>query len=110
MIYVPDKENYECFVVQSEGVIRAYEEKPQNNKTIGYRDYYISSNYIFRDSSQTFSQYGTIPTCLDDSVLTSDYQYRNDYADILIIFVIYSLFCVYLPIRILFRLFKKGRV
>ena len=26
MIYVPDLENYECYVVQSEGVIRGYED------------------------------------------------------------------------------------
>lgn len=108
MIYVPDLENYECFLVQSEGVIRAYEEVPQNNKTIGYRDYYINSGYIFRDSTQSFSQYTTLPICLDNAVLTDDYQYRNDYPDILVIFTIYTLFCVLLPIKIIMKLFKKG--
>ena len=29
-IYVPNKENYKCFVVRSEEVIRAYEEVPRN--------------------------------------------------------------------------------
>lgn len=110
MIYVPDLENYECFVVQSEGVIRAYEETPQNNTTIDYRDYYINSSYIFRDSSQSFSQYTTLPTCLDNSVLTNDYQYRLDFPGILFIFVIYAIFGIYLPFKIIMRLFKKGNI
>lgn len=108
MIYVPDLENYKCFVVQSEGVIRAYEQVPQNNKTINYRDYYINSSYIYRDSYQSFSQYTTLPVCLDNDVLTNDYQYRIDYPDILIIFIVYTFICVLLPIKIIMKLFKKG--
>ena len=45
MIYVPDLTNYKCYVVQSEGVLRGYEEVPTNNTTINYRDFYINSNY-----------------------------------------------------------------
>ena len=41
-IYVPDL-SYQCYYIQSEGVIRAYEETPQNNRDIAYRDYYIKS-------------------------------------------------------------------
>ena len=55
MIYVPQKENYKCYVVQSEGVIRAYEKMPQNNVNTDYRDYYIRSNYIYKDGNTTFS-------------------------------------------------------
>ena len=73
MIYFPDLKNYKCFIVQSEGVIRAYEEIPQNNKIINYRDYYINSSYIYRDSSQSFGQYSNLLTCLDNSVLTIYY-------------------------------------
>lgn len=108
MIYVPDLENYKCFIVQSEGVIRAYEEIPQHNKTINYRDYYIRSSYIYRDATQSFGQYNTLPTCLDNSVLTTDYQYRIDYPDILIIFIVYLFICVFIPIKIFLKLFKKG--
>lgn len=110
MIYVPDLENYKCFVVQSEGVIRAYEEVPKNNQTINYRDYYINSSYIYRDSNQTFSQYSSLPTCLSSSVLTNDFQHRIDYPDILIIFVVYSFFGLYLPFKLIMKLFKKGSV
>ncbi len=109
MIYVPDKVNYECFLIYSEGVIRAYEEKPRNNSVINYRDYYINSGYIYRDGSQNFSQYTTLPICLNNDVLTSDYQYRLDYPDILFILFIYSIFCIYLPFKLIMKIFKKGR-
>lgn len=107
MIYVPDLENYECFVVQSEGVIRAYEEKPQVDSTINYRDYYIRSNYIYRDGQQDFGRYTQLPVCLDRSTLTTSSYYRNDFDGILIIFLILCIFCFYIPIKIFLRLFRR---
>lgn len=108
MIYVPDLENYECYVVQSEGVLRGYEEKPQNNTTVNYRDFYINSNYIYKDSSQSFSSYTNLPVCLSSNAITTDVYYRNDFDSILIIFLIMSIFCFYIPIKIFSRLFKRG--
>lgn len=102
-IYVPDLESYKCYYVYSSDVIRAYKEIPQNNKTIDYRDYYIKSNYIYKDGSTSFSSYATLPVCLDISNLTSDYYYRNDFASILVIFAIFAIFCFYFP----FRLFRR---
>lgn len=107
MIYVPEKENYECYVVQSEGVIRAYEETPKNNITTNYRDYYIRSNYIYKDGTTTFSSYTTLPVCLSSSVLTSEVYYRNDFDSILIIFLILSIFIIYLPLKVFLRLFRR---
>lgn len=108
MIYVPDLENYECYVVQSEGVLRGYEETPQNNTTVDYRDFYINSNYIYKDGSQQFSSYTNLPTCLSASSITNEVYYRNDFDSILIIFLIMSIFCFYIPIKIFSRLFKRG--
>lgn len=106
-IYVPDLENYECFVVRDEEVIRAYEEIPTYNSTVIFRDYYINSNYIFNDGVQQFSNYSTLPSCLDKSNLTSDVYYRNDFDSILVIFLILSIFCFYIPIKIFMRLFRR---
>lgn len=108
MIYVPEKDISYCYVVQSEGVIRAYEETPTYNNTINYRDYYIKSDYIFRDGSQTFNQYSSLPTCLDINLITSEPYYRTDFDSILIIFLIMSIFSFYIPIKIFLRLFRKG--
>ena len=106
MIYVPDN-TYACYVVQSEGVIRAYEQKPQHNTTTNYRDYYINSNYIFRDASQQFGSYSTLPVCLSNDVITNDFHYRNDFDSILIIFFIMSIFCFYIPLKVFSRLFRR---
>lgn len=107
-IYVPQDTTYnKCYVVQSEGVIRGYEEVPQVNRTINYRDYYINSSYIYRDSYQTFGSYSITPTCLSSDVLTNDVYYRNDFDSILIIFIILSLFCFYFPFKIISRMFGR---
>lgn len=107
MIYVPDLTNYKCYVVQSEGVLRGYEEVPTNNSTINYRDFYINSNYIYRDGFQTFGQFSTLPVCLSSDVITSDVYYRNDFDSILIIFLIMSIFCFYIPLKVFLRLFRR---
>lgn len=109
-IYIPD-ENYQCYVVQNEGVIRAYENVPANNTTINYRDYYINSDYIYRDGIATFSQYTALPICLSDDVLTHEIYYRVDYDKILTIFLILTIFIIYIPLKIYSRLWlKRGRL
>jgi len=108
MIYVPNKTDYKCFVVQNEEVIRAYEEMPTNNKNINYRDYYINASYIYKDGTQQFSTYTTLPVCLSSNEITTDFYYRNDLADILIIFTIICIFGIYIPLKIFSKLFKRG--
>lgn len=107
MIYVPDLKNYKCFVVRSEEIIRAYEEVPKNNMEVNYRDYYYNSNYLYNDGIQSFSTYTTLPTCLDNSVLTTEVYYRNDFDSILFIFICLCLIFFYIPIKILFRFFRR---
>ena len=107
-IYVPQDNTFnKCYVVQSEGVIRGYAQVPQTNTTINYRDYYINSDYIYRDGIQTFSSYSTPPICLASSVITNDYWYRLDLTNVLLNVTIISLFGLYLPWRIFKSLFGK---
>lgn len=107
-IYLPEDTTYnKCYVVQNENVIRGYDRVPSNNATYNYRDYYINSNYIYKDGTGQWSSYTTLPICLDNSVITNDFYYRNDICDILLIFVILVIFIVYIPIKIVFRIFKK---
>lgn len=109
MIYVPDVENYKCFVVQNEEVIRAYESLPKNNSVVDYRDYYINSSYIYKDGQQQFSNYATLPTCLAENVVTDSIYYRNDLPSIFIIFLTLAFVCLYCPYRIFNRLFRRYR-
>ena len=97
MIYVPDLENYQCFVVQSESTIRAYKQVPTVDSEIEYRDYYIRSDYMYRDGSQTFSRYTQLPVCLATTELTNEVYYRVDFDKILVIFLILCIFCFVLP-------------
>lgn len=108
MIYVPEDNLYNsCYVVQSEGVIRGYDRQPVNNSIYNYRDYYINSNYIYRDGQGQWSQYTTLPICLSDNVITNDFYYRNDFSSICLIFLVFSIFVVYLPYKIFSRLFGR---
>lgn len=113
MIYVPDL-NYKCYVLVNKDTIRAYEVKPYNpgyNQTINinYRDYYINSSYLYTDGIQQFSNYMTLPICLDSSKLTDDVYYRQDLDKILVIFLILCIFMFLIPIKLFQRFFKGAR-
>lgn len=109
MIYVPDIENYKCYVVRDTNTIRAYKEIPQRNTEIEYRDYYINSHYLYNDNTQSFGNYSStnLPVCLDNSIITDNVFYRNDIDSILIIFLIMCIFSFYIPIKIFKRLFRR---
>lgn len=106
-IYVPDLENYKCYVIRSDSTMRAYKEIPRNNTEIEYRDYYYTANYHYQDGTQSFSNYSTLPICLDNSKLTTDFYYRNDFPDILRMFLIFAIVCLYIPYKVFFRLFRR---
>lgn len=106
-IYVPDLENYKCFVVRDETTIRAYKEIPRRDSDVNYRDYFYNSNYLYQDGTQSFGNYSTLPVCLDNSVLTNDFYYRNDLPDILFIFFIFAIFAIYIPLKLFMRLFRR---
>lgn len=107
-IFVPEDNTYnKCYVMQSEGVIRGYDTTPSNNVSYNYRDYYIKSDYYYKDGSGSWSQYATLPVCLSSSVITNDYWYRLDITSILINVTIIALFGLYIPWRIFKSLFGR---
>ncbi len=106
-IYVPDLTNYKCYVIRSDSTMRAYKNIPNYNTDIEYRDYYYTANYLYQDGKQSFSNYSTLPICLDNSILTTDFYYRNDFPDILQMFFIISIFGFYIPFKVFFRLFRR---
>lgn len=107
-IFVPEDDTYnKCYVVQSEGVIRGYDRQPNYNLSYNYRDYYIRSDYIFKDGTGNWSQYSTLPVCLSSDIITNDYWYRLDITNVLINVLIISLFGLYLPWRIFKSIFGR---
>lgn len=107
MIYVPDLDNYSYFRVIDNNTIRAYESSLSVGSDINYRDYFVNSHYLYNDGVETIT---SIPTFLDNDVLTDSFYYRNDFCDILIIFILLSLFCFYFPIKLFSKLFRKKSV
>lgn len=112
-IYVPDIKTYKCYTMTNKDTIRAYIQapyRPSGNQGvyIGYRDYYITSDYLYADGQQQFTNYSTLPTCLSMEDLTDDVYYRLDFDKILVIFIILCIFCFYIPLKIFSKLFKRG--
>lgn len=84
MIYVPDDLPYSaCYVLQSNYVLRAYENVPRQNSTINYIDIALDNHYIYRDGQQIFSQYTTVPNCILEDRITNAWSYRTDFFEIL---------------------------
>ena len=111
MIYVPSLD-YECYVLVNKDTIRAYEQipyQPSYNQqvSINYRDYYITTNYVYQDGVQTFSNYSQLPVCLNKSNLTNDFYYRNDFDRVLVIFLIILIIGFIIPFKIITRMFKR---
>lgn len=107
-IYVPENNSFSsCYVVNSANTIRAYSQRPTQNSIISYRDYYYNGHYIYSDGVQTFSQYSTLPTCLQNSDITHDVYYRNDFDSIIIIFFILLIICFYFPYKIISRMLGR---
>lgn len=108
-IYVPDLENYKCYIVRDTNTLRAYKQIPQRNTEIEYRDYYINSHYLYQDGTQSFGNYTStyLPVCLNSENLTDSVYYRNDISDILIVFIIMCIFCFYIPLKVFMRLFRR---
>lgn len=112
-VYVPVENisDYACYSVYDRETIRAYKNKPQLNTSTEYTDFYINSNYLEKSGFQTWGNYNNnLPVCISRDNLTTAYAYRNDFADILIIFFIFTFviyFIVSKLIKTLFRGFKR---
>lgn len=90
MIYLPIEEvnDYACFTVLDKDTIRAYNKTPTYNSSSSYTDFFINSNYLTREGTQTWGSYSTLPVCMDRNKITTSYMYRLDLSSILIIFII----------------------
>lgn len=108
-VYVPSYTNGNCAYIYNSDIIRVYDSVPQNGRTISYKDYYIKSDYIYNTGSTTFSQYSTLPVCIDTSRITTDVYYRNDIMNILVIFVILAFVCLWCPWKLLMTMFGRWR-
>lgn len=108
-IYIPVENiyDYACYSVQDMNTIRAYVSTPRANSTSNYTDFYINSHYLQKSGSQTWGTTTTLPVCVSMSTITNDVYYRTDFADTMIIFIILSYFCFFLPFKFFSRIFGR---
>lgn len=106
-VYVPNYTNTNCAYIYSSDIIRVYDSVPHANTTVAYKDYYIKSNYIYNTGSTTFNQYSTLPTCISNSRITTDVNYRNDIDSIYFLFVLFAFCCFWLPWKLLTMMFRR---
>lgn len=111
MTYLPKIESQNCIIVDNlnNGYIRVYDRTPSSNSTIGYIDYFIDKDYITRTGTQSFSNYNYNLNCQSHSDFTTEFYYRIDFDKIMVIFVLLAIFVVYIPLKCVFRLFRRMR-
>lgn len=107
MIYVPNYESTNCAYIYSTDIIRVYNSVPTHNSTVSYKDYYIKSSYMYNEGSTTFTQYSSLPVCISNDRITTDVYYRNDFPQILWIFIAMVFICFWIPWKIFLRLFRR---
>lgn len=110
-IYLPIKNvnDFACYSIYDKETVRAYYTKPALDTSSEYVDFYINSHYLQKTGTQSWGQWNTaLPTCLSSDSITIDYYYRNDFPDILLIFIIFAIVGIYLPFKLISRIFRKG--
>lgn len=110
-IYLPinNVNDFACYSIYDKDTVRAYYTKPALDSSSNYVDFYLNSHYLQKTGTQSWGQWNSsLPTCLSSDSITTDYYYRNDFPDILLIFIIFAIVGIYLPFKLISRIFRKG--
>lgn len=110
-IYLPinNVNDFACYSVYDKDTVRAYYTKPALDSSSEYVDFYINSHYLQKTGTQSWGQWNSsLPICLSSDSITTDFYYRNDFPDILLIFIIFAIVGIYLPFKLISRIFRKG--
>lgn len=108
-IYLPIEVNSnQCPVMVSDGHIRIYDRIPNgtNQNNVHYYDFYLRDNYVQNDGYVDYSYY-TNYNCMNTNQFTTDKWYRTDIWQSLLCFVIIGGIGIYLPYKIISRLFGR---
>lgn len=99
-IYIPSDFVHSPCIIQNNGYMRAY----TNNQLTNYVDIYYENNYALKVGT---SYNGYTGVCDTINTYTDDFYYRVDFDSILIGFSILSIFIIYIPLKIVSKLFIK---
>lgn len=103
MVYVPSFNSNNCVVISNGDTIRVYDRIPTNNTTTYYTDYYINSHYL---SVRGSTNYNYNVNCISSDNITTNWIYRNDLVDILLIFILICIIII-IPFRFVFKKFLR---
>lgn len=109
-IYLPVENisDFQCYSVKDKDTIRAYKKVPSIDSNSDYVDFYINSHYLKKTGNESWSNWNTnLPVCIDSNLITNNFEYRSDFADIMIIFFIFAFFIFYLPIKLFSRVLRR---
>ena len=109
-VYVPNYNSNMCVYITNNQQMRVYPKKPSNGDTLTLKIYYPNGHYMYYENTQSFNSTTASQTrelCLPDSQLTNNVFYRLDIHDILVTFLIISIFGFYIPYKILSRAFGR---
>lgn len=107
MIYVPEYSNTNCAYIYNSDVIRVYNTVPTNNSTVSFRDYYIKSSYMYNTGFTTFNNFSSLPVCISSDRITTEVYYRNDFPQILFMFIVFAYISFIIPLKIFGRMFRR---
>ena len=108
-IYLPDEiDNSQCVVFQSDNVLRVYDSVPRGTIENGvtYIDYYLDYNYLKTNGTVNFDL-NTSFDCMDINQFTTDKWDRPDIWQSLICFIIIAIICLWIPFKLISRLFGR---
>lgn len=105
MYYLPEYSTGQCLFVYDKDTLRVLDNKPVLNTPVDYTDYYINSNYYTTNGTIIYND--TMPLCISDDKISTDYIYRVDFLNIVLLFVLLVIICFYVPVKILFRFFRR---
>lgn len=109
MTYLPsDYIKSEYKYTLSDGVIRVITNKNcyqnYNSTYCDCYDIYLNNDYLV---SNTINCNNNPTNYITSENFTSDFYYRKDFDSILVIFLILSIFIIYIPYRVLSRIFGR---
>lgn len=110
-IYLPIKNvsDYSCYSVRDKDTIRAYKVTPALNSNSDYVDFYINSHYLQRSGNESWGQWtSNLPVCLPNYSITNKIEYRTDFCESMILFVLLLFILFWLPLKLTFlRFFRR---
>ena len=110
-IYLPVDNviDFSCYSVRDKDTIRAYKVKPALDSNSDYVDFYINSHYLQRSGIESWGQWSSnLPVCLPNSSITNKIEYRTDYLESILLFVLILFILFWLPLKLTFlRFFRR---